>query len=146
MAICRVLLGGWQYSLKTGENIENLGGNPSWAAPPRDCPLRFWFLDILSRFSWIFCHPPRETRHSATLWCISITPIWRYVLYLPLRCRRDAWGIGEMAVKNIEVAKDNAGVYVSIILSFYVVGLLVLLLHHVKQKHGQVTLLLKKNV
>ena len=144
MSICRVSLGGWQYSLKTWENIQKPRGQSLVGCAPSGLPSPF--LDILSRFSWIFCHPPRETRHSATLWCISISPIWRYVLYLPLRCRRDAWGIGEMAVKNIEVAKDNAGVYVSIILSFYVVGLLVLLLHHVKQKHGQVTLLLKKNV
>ena len=33
---------------------------------------------------------------------------------------------------------ENAGVYVSIILIIYVLGLVVLLLHHVKQKHGQV--------
>ena len=42
------------------------------------------------------------------------------------------------AVQNIKDAGENAGVYVSIILSIYVLGLLVLLLHHVKQKHGQV--------
>ena len=56
------------------------------------------------------------------------------------RCHQNNWGTNDNAVKNIEVAKENAGVYVSIILSVYVLGLLVLLLHHVKQKHGQVTL------
>ena len=45
----------------------------------------------------------------------------------------------EKAAQNIEIADKNAGVYISIILSGYVIGLVVLLLHHVKQKHGQVT-------
>ena len=47
------------------------------------------------------------------------------------------------AAQNIDHADKNAGVYISIILSGYVIGLVVLLLHHVKQKHGQVTMMSK---
>ena len=73
-------------------------------------------------------------------WCsITASPQLLFVKCMS-RCHQNNWGTNDNAVKNIEVAKENAGVYVSIILSVYVLGLLVLLLHHVKQKHGQVTL------
>jgi hypothetical protein len=39
---------------------------------------------------------------------------------------------------NFERAPHDAGVYVTVILSVYVLGLIILLLHHVKQRHGQV--------
>ena len=60
---------------------------------------------------------------------------------MPSKCRQELpyYDVAK-AKENAENAKANAGVYVSIILSIYVIGLLVLLLHHVKQKHGQVTL------
>ena len=38
---------------------KNLGGNPSWALPTRDCPLGFWIFSLV--FSWIFCNPPSLT-------------------------------------------------------------------------------------
>ena len=38
---------------------KNLGGNPSWASPTRDCPLGFWIFSLV--FSWIFCNPPSLT-------------------------------------------------------------------------------------
>ena len=59
---------------------------------------------------------------------------------MPSKCQQENLGqnLRGVAVKNIENAWEIASVYVSIILSIYVLGLLVLLLHHVKQKHGQV--------
>ena len=47
------------FTQKLERISKNLGGNPSWALPTRDCPLGFWIFSLV--FSWIFCHPPSLT-------------------------------------------------------------------------------------
>ena len=47
------------FTQKLERISKNLGGNPSWASPTRDCPLGFWIFSLV--FSWIFCNPPSLT-------------------------------------------------------------------------------------